>query len=132
MKWLVVIPAIALAGCAVLPNPTQINDVGSDVWVEWENHSEELYRVTLTGEGGSGWGLVEPCTASGMGMQMAGPFVVGVASADSPESDRGQPVADSTAVQNAMPGFLVVVIDENGRTTVETRDQQRSEQGICP
>lgn len=105
-----------------------------DVTVDWENRTADVYTLTFAQNGSLvATGHMEPCSASGMGIQLAGPFSVGVAPGGGPGviTEPGPEVADSTTWREA-DGFVVIVIQPDGSLTVEERAQQRVAVDLCP
>ncbi len=114
--------------------PAFDEDVLRDVSVDWENRTEDTYTVTLAQNGTLvATGHVLPCEAAGFGIQMAGPFSIGLTSGGGPGvSKPGAEIADSTGWP-AADGFVVVVIAPDGAVTVEKRDERVTPaEGICP
>lgn len=131
------VPVAALIGllsaCSLL-GPTPIEDPMHEVWVEYENYTDDVYSVTVAREGEPAGGVrVEPCSAGGAGWPLAEPFTVGIAPGGLEENtEPGAEVTDWTAWHEAGDGFVVIVIQADGRVTVETRAGQRFAEGICP
>jgi hypothetical protein len=122
------LPACSLLGPA--PNADPMNDV----WVEYENYTDDVYSLTFARDGAAvGGARIEPCTAGGTGQQLAEPFTVGIAPGPLEENlEPGAEVVDWRAWHDVGDGFVVVVIQADGRVTVETRAEQRIAEGICP
>lgn len=102
------------------------------VWVEWENRTEETYHLTIThGAGQVAWAAeVEPCIAHGAGMEVDGPFDIGVAPWDRELADPGRHVADSSDWEAAGDEFLLVIIEEDG-LALGTTAEQRTREPAC-
>ena len=129
----ILVVGMSLTACAPVTNPTPpLQQDAAESWVAWQNYSDQSYALTMSRPDEMGWALVEPCSADAMSLEIAEPFTVGLASSGPSESDPGRPIADSTDVGEAEPGFLVVVIDPNGEVTLETTEEIQSEHGICP
>ena len=124
-----------LSACAPASEPEPDQNALRDVSVDWENRTEDVYTLTFAQNGALvATGHMEPCVASGMGIQLAGPFSVGVAPGGGPGviTEPGSEVADSTDWPDAGDGFVVVVVEGDGALTIEERDEQRFAEGICP
>lgn len=125
---------VALTACALQPMPTPVQVPANQVWVEWENRTEEAYAVTVLAAGAESpaYGEVEPCTAGGMGVNVDEPFSIGIASWDANLTEPGREVADERAWR-AADRRLLLVIEEGGRVTLGSWTEQRaSVGGFCP
>lgn len=128
------VAAVSLAACGLQPGPTPVDVPANQVWIEWENHTDEAYAITVLAQGADSpaYGEVEPCTAHGMGLNLDGPFRIGIRDWDDDPSMPGREVADERAWRNA-DGRLLLVIDEGGRVTLDTWTEQRAPvAGFCP
>jgi len=134
-RWPVAALAVAcLSACGLQPGPTPIEVPGNQVWIEWENHTAEVYAITVLAQGAESpaYGEVEPCTAHGMGLNLDGPFSIGIRSWDDDPQEPGREVADERAWQDA-EGRLLLIFDDGGRVTLDTWTEQRaSVGGFCP
>lgn len=124
-----------LSACSLL-GPTPNTNPMNDVWVEYENYTDEVYSLTFARDGQPVGGTrIEPCSASGSGQQLAEPFTVGIAPGPLEENleEAGAQVTDwRTWHDVGEGGFVVVVIQADGRVTVDTRAERRVAEGICP
>jgi hypothetical protein len=134
-RWPFVAVAVALlSACGLQPGPTPLDVPANQVWIEWENHTDEAYAITVLAQGAESpaYGEVEPCTAHGMGLNLDGPFSIGIRDWDDDPSRPGREVADERTWREA-DGRLLLVIDEGGRVTPDTwTEQQASVAGFCP
>lgn len=135
------ITAALLGGCAlVAPTPTPVDVPDGQVWIEWENRTEDSWAISVVaeGEGISDYAEAEPCTAGGMGVVVAEPFSIGIGPwvlGDVGEAPRE--VADERAWRQA-GGRLLLIIEDGpllgGPTvTLDTWVEQRADvPGFCP
>lgn len=120
------------SACLLQPTPTPIPQADNLVWVEWENRTEETYHLTIThGAGQVAWAAeVEPCIAHGAGMEVDGPFSIGVAPWDRDMADSGRHVADRSDWEAAGDEFLLVIIEEDA-LMLGTTAEQRTREPAC-
>lgn len=134
-RWPVAVVAVAsLSACGLQPGPTPLDVPANQVWIEWENHTDEAYAITVLAQGAESpaYGEVEPCTAHGMGLNLDGPFSIGIRDWAGDASMPGREVADERAWRDA-GGKLLLVINEGGRVTLDTWTEQRAPvAGFCP
>jgi len=124
----------SLSACSLQPTPTPVEVPSGQVWVEWENRTEETYAITVLADGAESpaYGEAEPCTAHGMGVNVDEPFSIGIAPWDRNLSKPGREVADERAWR-AAGQRLLLVIDDGGQVTLGHWTEQRaSVRGMCP
>jgi hypothetical protein len=124
---------VAMMGCSLQPTPTPVDAPANQVWIEWENHSDQTYAITIFAEDAESgaYGEVEPCTAHGMGVNVDEPFAIGIREWEADETDLGRQIADEQTWRQA-GRRLLVVIGESGAVTLGTWTAQRaSEVGFC-
>lgn len=126
--------AVMLVGCVLQSTPTPIQVPGDQVWIEWENRTQETYAITVLADGAESpaYGEAEPCTAHGMGVNIDEPFSIGIAPWDADLTKPGREVADDSTWRLA-DRRLLLVIHEGGRVALGTWTEQRaSVRGFCP
>ena len=73
--------ALALAGCGFSPDPTPLAPAAATrVEVVYENHSDEVYTVSIVGLAPEqqGFATVDPCSTNAMSIAAEPPFEIGV------------------------------------------------------
>lgn len=135
MKAVLALLMGGLSACSLL-GPAPNTDPMNDLWLEYENYTDEVYSLTFARDGRPvGGARIEPCSAGGTGQLLAEPFTVGIAPGPLEENleETGAQVTDWTAWHGVGEGgVVVVVIQADGRVTVDTRAERRVAEGICP
>jgi hypothetical protein len=108
------------------PTPSPVEVPSGQVWIEWENRTEETYAVTVLADGAESpaFGQVEPCSAHGMGVNVDPPFSIGIREWAQHPDEPGREVADERAWEEA-GHRLLLVITEGGQVTLRTWTEQR-------
>lgn len=107
---------------------------GNQVWIEWENRTEETYAITVLAAGAEApaYGEVSPCTAHGMGVTVEEPFTIGIRDWDDDAEEVGRVVATERDWRRA-DARLLLVITQGGEVTLDTWTEQRVPTGgFCP
>lgn len=132
-RWAIAAVATALlAGCAPWPTATPLDARSDQVWIRWENRTQDTYIITVLGSGAVApvWAEAAKCRAGEMQADVDEPFSIGIADWDADFSRPGREVADDRAFQEA-GGRLVLIIEDDplldGPTvTLDTWTEQRS------
>jgi hypothetical protein len=139
-EWAIAAVAAALlGGCALAPSPAPLESPSDDVWIRWENRTEDTYVITVLGGGAVApvWAEAAACMADDMRIDVGEPFSIGIAYWDADLSRPGREVADDRAYREAGGRLLLIIEDgpllDGPTVTLETWTEQRSRlPGACP